>query len=198
MPASTDFHSTGRYIHTHGGRFYIDKDCREFKIKAIAGGLARVYRWNGQVSEFISVAEHSVMVSTLLWQRGETHRVQLLGLLHDACEAYIGDVPGPFKALLPDYERLEEELTTQILQEFVDQAWQGPLPTVVKSADWEALYIEARRLKIPNIEEWPRFAEFPAKFWHPSLQFWNPEKAEKAFLDRFKTLRQASRNPRRA
>ena len=44
--------------------------------------------------------------------------LKLAGLLHDASEAYIGDMPSPFKKLMPDYKKLEDNLMKVIAQKF--------------------------------------------------------------------------------
>src|SRR5262249_40410739 len=62
------------------------------RIEDIAQGLAHECRFNGHVREFYSVAEHCVRVSWLVPQA-----FALEGLLHDASEAYLKDVPSPLK-----------------------------------------------------------------------------------------------------
>lgn len=71
-------------------------------IDHIANRLAHINRFNGDVGQY-SVAQHSVLVSLML-----PPDLQLSGLLHDATEAYIGDVTKPLKAHLPEYAKLED------------------------------------------------------------------------------------------
>lgn len=61
-------------------------------IRDIAHALARQCRYNGHVEAFLSVARHSINVAERL-PKG----LQLAGLLHDAAEAYLGDLPRPLK-----------------------------------------------------------------------------------------------------
>lgn len=68
-----------------------------FDKKDIAMALANTCRFGGMISPFYSVAEHSVKVSRLLREEGAPPDVQLVGLLHDATEAYILDIPRPWK-----------------------------------------------------------------------------------------------------
>lgn len=70
-------------------------------IESIASALSHINRFNGHVGQY-SVAQHCVLVAMQL-----PKDLRLSGLLHDAPEAYIGDVTSPLKALLPGYQELE-------------------------------------------------------------------------------------------
>lgn len=70
-------------------------DPNAFDINDIAIALARQPRFGGHGEFFYSVAQHSVLVATQV--RPE---LRLYGLMHDAHEAYTGDIPGPLKELL--------------------------------------------------------------------------------------------------
>lgn len=67
-----------------------------FDITDIAQSLGNVCRFGGHVY-FYSVAEHSVRVAEWLRDRGHGPIVQMLGLMHDSIEAYIGDIIRPIK-----------------------------------------------------------------------------------------------------
>ena len=73
----------------------LDPRPEEVRIEAIAHQLGNLCRFNGACKVFYSVAQHSVLVSYLV-----SKRYALAGLLHDAAEAYLGDVIRPLKRFL--------------------------------------------------------------------------------------------------
>lgn len=129
------------YIEVHsGGKFFPDNP--EFDLKDICHALGNLCRFNGHTSKFYSVAEHSMLVGWLLEEWGQPHEVVLQGFLHDATEAYLSDVPAPFKQFLPDWKGLEDSMEKKLY------AWfgLGEKNPLVKKADWYALFIEANAL----------------------------------------------------
>lgn len=72
----------------------------DIDIKDIGHALSNICRFAGHVKEFYSVAEHSVAVAAWLRKQGFAPGVQMAGLLHDAHEAYTGDLPTPLKRLM--------------------------------------------------------------------------------------------------
>ena len=76
----------------------------------ITGPLSKLCRYAGHTNCFYSVAQHSLLVSRMLPRALRIH-----GLLHDAAEAYLCDVPLPVKRLISGYERLERNVLTCIL-----------------------------------------------------------------------------------
>lgn len=72
---------------------------RDVVLEDVARHLAKLCRFVGACRSFYSVAEHSVMVARALAAANRGPATQLLGLLHDAHEAYLGDWISPVKAL---------------------------------------------------------------------------------------------------
>jgi hypothetical protein len=70
--------------------------------EVIAHALAFTCRYNGHTPTFYSVAEHSVRVAGDLAANEWPTEVVLQGLLHDAAEAYVGDLVRPLKLVLGD------------------------------------------------------------------------------------------------
>lgn len=110
----------------------------DVRLPDIAHALSCINRYTGHTITPYSVAQHSVMVSKLCEPQDE-----LWGLLHDASEAYLGDVARPLKALLPDYVDLEHHVQQTIGKHF-GLSW--PMPHSVKVADNRALIAEKRAL----------------------------------------------------
>lgn len=117
------------WVQTYTGRrfFPLDPDKNEICIEDIANALGKICRYNGHTSKFYSVAEHSVYVS-----QNVSEKNAMWGLLHDAAEAYLGDVVSPIKPFLNGYREYEENLMACIAEKF-DLCW--PMPKEVKQAD---------------------------------------------------------------
>lgn len=130
------------FVETSSGtKFHLDDP--DFKAEDIAHALSMNCRFNGHTSRFYSVAEHSMLVSALVYHMGGNQQQCLEALLHDATEAYLSDVPAPFKQFLPDWKEIDKKLDHK-LREWADL----PLDKtgLVKEADWIALFIEAWHL----------------------------------------------------
>ena len=153
-------------------------------IQDIAHALANLCRFTGHTSTFYSVAQHSVGASHLV--PGE---FALEALLHDASEAYLGDVSTPLKALLPEYRKVECGVQQAICRRFgVQTAESG----YVKEADMEMLRAE-RRILIPrNDAIWPLSPIDNAGIGHLVFPTWAPGQAEAEFLKRFNFLTRAT------
>ena len=78
-------------------------------IEDIAHALSNICRFVGHLHYHYSVAEHSVHVSRLIEGSLGNKDTIMAGLLHDASEAYLGDMSTPLKTILPDYKKLENK-----------------------------------------------------------------------------------------
>lgn len=113
----------------------------------IALGLSKCCRFAGQCDGHYSVAQHSVLVALLL-----PESLRWEGLLHDATEAYMGDLSTPLKSMLPDYKKVESRLDAAIRIRAGLPMTPNPL---IKQADEIALAIEARDLMPASALKWP-------------------------------------------
>src|SRR5215211_1662406 len=113
----------GPYLQTVSGRFVnpFDPDPEQIDIGDIARALANVCRFGGHCRSFYSVAQHSVIVSELVEQRGGDVEDVFAALMHDATEAYLGDMPHPIKHRSPlgaAFKAAEENLEHAIRDRF--------------------------------------------------------------------------------
>lgn len=147
-----------------------------FTIEDIAHALARLCRFTGHTRSFYSVAEHSVWASQLVPPQDA-----LAALLHDASEAFVGDVSRPLKALVPQFRAIEKRIEAVVLARFGIHE----LPPSVKQADMAMLRIEQEQA-MRNSDAWSGLEGI--RLAPVELRFWSPAKAEAAFLERFETL----------
>lgn len=157
---------------------FLDPASSEFNIEDIAQGLSHTCRYAGQCSGFYSVAEHSLLVSDVA--RGYEYSA----LMHDAAEAFIGDVTRPLKQLLPDFKRIEAVVEGAIFARFDVPT---PMPRDVKEADLRVLAAEQAQIMPAETSQWARDeGVIPASI---AVRHLPPEAARTAFLERFHQLR---------
>lgn len=173
------------WIITYTGKRVNPLDLREedIDIRDIAHHLATINRWCGALHKPISVAQHSVHVSWLCKGTG----YELEGLLHDASEAYLGEVTKWLKGSdsMTGYRVAENRAMLVISRRFDI----GCCSVAVEEADKLMVGIEASfgiegwtampGYEIPTQEEIKR-----AKFDRP----WTWQRAENQFLERFADL----------
>ncbi len=114
----------------------------------VAHALSRLCRFGGHARTHYSVAQHSVLVSTLV-----PPALALAGLLHDAAEAYVGDVVSPVKRLLADFAQVEARVLSAVAQRFAVPAWAFDTPELA-AADRAALLAERAALLPPSPRPW--------------------------------------------
>jgi len=171
---------TTDYVSTFSGnRFYpLEPRIDRVAIEDIAHGLAYQCRFNGQTHAFYSVAQHSLIVAALV-----PPALRLPALLHDAAEAYLGDMVKPLKVLLPQFGALEDQVTDLIAAAFaLDFSDYGP----IKHADLIALATEKRDLMPHSSERWSYLDDIDAL--PEAIIPLSPGDAKAAFLEAFHRL----------
>lgn len=163
-----------------GGRVdLVDPRPEQFDIGDIARGLSCTARFNGHTHRFYSVAQHSRLMSELI-----NPDYARWALLHDASEAYLGDLVRPLKELCPDYRRIEERIMRVIAERF-ELGW--PMPPEVKAVDNRMLVTEKLLLQPGGPEwgeEWANVSPYP----HLKIYYERPENTELAFLRQWAVL----------
>lgn len=118
----------------NGHKHYFLRDDWTPDIEVIATSLSQINRWNGHTNVPYSVAQHSLLVSSLV-----PEEFAFEALLHDAAEAYVGDCPKPLKKLLPQYQAIEEQHYRVIADHY---GLPPQTSDIVKQADAKALLME--------------------------------------------------------
>jgi hypothetical protein len=151
-------------------------------IEDIAHALSMICRFNGHSKFFYSVAQHSVLVSRFC----HGSKMKLIGLLHDASEAYISDVCKPIKPELNGYARIERLLQFVILKRFLGD--RDLYNIQVKDID-KRILLDEQMVLLPNTpKEWQQTIDIePLGI---EIEPWTPEKAEYEFLLDFHKLYQ--------
>lgn len=163
----------------HSGRHFdlANPDVNEILVDDIAHGLAHTCRYAGQCDGFYSVAEHSVLVSQVI------PHSKLAALFHDAAEAFIGDMTGPLKCLLPEYKVIEKKIERAI---FKCLGIEWPAPTTIKSVDNSVMAAEQLVLMPKGTNEWLLHSNvIPANVMIRKL---DPSKAKALFLQCYADL----------
>lgn len=164
---------TGRRVHS------LSPSPDEIDIDDIAHSLAYQCRFLGHTDGFYSVAQHSILVSQLVPESDA-----LWGLLHDAAEAYLGDLPAPIKREpeMHVYRAAEERLLEAVAARF---CLPPAIPDSVKRADRIALATEFRDVTTVDDLDWIvgecGFAP-SEQLW---IMPWPPAVAEDRFLRRY-------------
>src|SRR5580692_3573951 len=168
-------HLKDRYLSTYTGKKFYPYDPwpEQICIEDIAHGLSMLCRFAGQCRFFFSVAEHSIAVARLL-----PTNLELFGLLHDASEAYLADLPRPVKAGLPEYKAIEARVERVIAEKL---GLPFPMAPEVKAADQALLKHEV--FSFFGAERY--FEDFSEEYTGAgvALAGMSPGYAERRFLD---------------
>ena len=172
-----NFHPDEAWTQTYSGRRFnpVKPIPEAIVIQDVAHALSMQCRFGGHVKNFYSVAQHCVLVSHICDAQDA-----LWGLLHDATEAYLVDVPRPLKrsGQLEGYMKIESVMQTAICQRF---GLEDKEPASVKNADTLLLATEARDL-LPSLRsDWTQPMD-PLPFTIKPL---GPREAKHLYLKRF-------------
>lgn len=165
----------------------LNPDPSQIDIRDIARHLSIINRFSGATKAPYSVAQHSLYVSMLVPEAWQLH-----ALLHDAHEAYLGDINTPLKECL--YEEFCGKFNSPLypiiasLDSAIEHALGiGPLTglgvNAIKSADMQAMSDEKALLKPHSTSDWEEYGLPPPVGKIPVVMTWR--EAEQAFLDRF-------------
>lgn len=193
LPKEFPVTPTGPWITTYTGKKFdlLNPQAKDICIEDIAHALACVNRFAGHTNKPISVAQHSVYVSR---QCPGSHALQ--ALLHDASEAYLGDITFYLKKMdgFGGFRTAEDTLERAIFAKFGcalemhPDVWRADRVMVMFEAAqgfghaWDANHLPTMDpVKYSPItpEEQERIGH-----WAP----WSWRQAEEAFLVRFRSV----------
>jgi len=152
----------------------IERNINNICIEDIAHALSMICRFGGHCNNFYSVAEHSYHVSFFC-------NNQLEGLLHDAAEAYLFDIPKPLKQKLENFVLYEFQLQKIIYNYFNVKKY---FSKQLENIDGAILKTERNYLMRKGFY-WSLDNFNNQSFLDVNIECWSPEIAEKKFLDRF-------------
>jgi hypothetical protein len=143
-------------------------------LTSIAAALGKICRFGGQCPRFYSVAEHCVHAARLAYECGESEEAVKAVLLHDAAEAYIGDMVKPLKIMLSQYSEVEQRIERAIQKRFgVDFATHHE---AIKTYDRAIFKAEKVAMWPTDAEIWPGFDNIEDR--DVALEYWGPGEAE--------------------
>lgn len=150
----------------------------QFTFADIAGALSKICRFGGQCERFYSVAEHSYHCARVALTDGLTIREQRAVLMHDAAEAFIGDIVKPLKIMLPDYATIETLMEDCILDKFDLDCD----PNLIREIDQAMLIAERKSMFSRDSEKW--HGEDSVRALSVEFKNWRPSEAEQMFVVR--------------
>jgi hypothetical protein len=169
----------GDWMQTHtGGQFWpLDPRIEDINILDISASLSKINRYAGHTLDFYSVAEHCVLITRKMRLLGYDQAICREALMHDASEAYIGDIPRPIKPYLKNYAEIENGIMQKIAEKY-DFAW--PCSKFVKLFDTRILNDEREQAMEIEPEPWPQ-TDKTMKL-NVKLEFWLPPAANHEFM----------------
>jgi 5'-deoxynucleotidase YfbR-like HD superfamily hydrolase len=174
-------------IQTASGRWVdpLAPALEDLHVEDVAHALSQLARFggHGRLSDegfSWTVALHSVEVARRLERAGHGREVVRCGLMHDATEAYLVDVPRPVKHRLPEYRAVEDALWRALATRF---ALPEVMPPAVHQADTEQLFVEA--VHFMNADGWDVPVALRAE---PRPRVVSPVEARALFLAEFVRL----------
>ena len=169
--------ASGNVIKLRSGNYLslVDPKPDQFTLFDISCALSKICRFGGQIRDFYSVAEHSYHCAKIAKKDGLSKEIQAAALLHDASEAFMGDVVKPLKLLLPEYVKLERHMESVIAEKYgVDFS-----PKEIKKIDMEMLIAERRAMFPKDSNKWT--GEDEVRKINVRFRKWDHTRAESSF-----------------
>jgi hypothetical protein len=191
-------HRMGDWMQTFTQRKFYPLDPRpdDVCIEDIAHALANICRYGGHVKHHYSVAQHSIYVAAIVGKADPAHA--LSALLHDAAEAYIGDMVRPLKKSMATFRDAEAGIMQAICKRFKLPLVESEL---LHDVDYRICFSEADALLHGGTELWSwkvegahrgiSESEWPKEYLEDrqhEFPWWDPTTAKARFLETFARL----------
>jgi len=178
----------GDWMQTFTGKkFYpLSPDPDQVDELDIAHALSMLCRYNGHVNRFYSVAEHCVLMARYFITAQEDRELAQIALLHDATEAYVGDMVRPLKhsGEMEAYKEIEDLVWGAICEAVGIKPTERQMKRV-KDADFMILLTERDAL-MGHDDDWSQDSNhYPLPVW---IEGWSPERAEQEYLEMLRTV----------
>jgi hypothetical protein len=183
------------WIETYtGNQFWaLDPDPLAVDVVDVAHALAYQCRYNGHTSnqanpagsarDFYSVAEHCCLLADYCLQQGWGPQRALQALVHDAGEAYTGDIPRPWKNAVPILRSMESDIDAAVLPTLGGE----PLkPEWLDEIDARILHDERAQARTQTSNDW----KLTGDALGVTINFWPPERAMLEWLERYYSLQE--------
>lgn len=167
-------------IKLRSGRYFDFRDPQpdQFTLEDIAGALSKICRFGGHCNRFYSVAEHLVHCHSQAEADGADLGTRAAVFMHDATEAFCGDMVRSLKIMIPDYqdveERIERVVSLKFSLNFEDHY------DYIKEIDNAMLIAERDELFSEDDVEWT--GEDKVRLIKAYIKCWTPAKAESKFM----------------
>lgn len=143
-------------------------DKTDIHLETIAYALAHTNRFGGHTRVPYSVAAHSIHVSLIL-ERDHGKAAARVGLMHDAHEAYVGDMPTPIKKVLGDVWAVLEGIWQERIGQCFGLDYNACSRAGLKYADLTALATERDQLCVTDKTQFDIMLPEPDKLWECDL-----------------------------
>lgn len=184
------------WIETYSGKQFwlLDPDGGAVDVCDVGHAIGYQCRYNGHTSkqdknmpwtewnDFLSVAEHSCLLSDFCMRQGWGTQRAFQAHIHDSAEAYSGDIPRPWKNAVPILRNLEHDLDMIVLPAL---GGAGEKPDWLDEIDTRILQDERAQARNPSSHDWKLDGYEPLGI---KIQFWSPERAWREWTERYFAL----------
>ena len=131
--------------YTGGKVYFFNPERSDIDPLDIFHPLALLCRFNGASRVAYSIAQHSVLVADEVFKETNDKSLAFSGLCHDFSEAFISDVPSPFKQFFDGFKEMEVRMEEWLSKKF---GFQYPFDPIIKHHDLRSLSTEMRDLMV--------------------------------------------------